>query len=48
MNRIKKRKSLILYTVITEEKMKRRIKKTKEINKNKKCTNSNKVQVIIN
>ena len=47
MNRIKKRKSLILYTV-TEEEMKRRIKKTKEINKNKKCTNSNKVQVIIN
>lgn len=47
MNRIKKRKSLILYTV-TEEKMKRRIKKTKERNKNKKCTNSNKVQVIIN
>ena len=38
MNRIKKRKSLILYTV-TEEKMKRRIKKTKERNKNKKCTN---------
>jgi hypothetical protein len=44
MNRIKKRKSLILYTV-TEEKMKRRIKKNE---KNKKCTNSNKVQVIIN
>ena len=44
MNRIKKRKSLILYTV-TEEKMKRRIKKYE---KNKKCTNSNKVQVIIN